>query len=227
MGRVGVKPKGRVKIEWSANFAYAIGLLASDGCLYNDGRHMSVVSKDKEMIDNFQKALSINYNVGKKAGSASTDKKYFNLQIGDVLFYKFLMGIGLTPAKSKTIGEIKIPSKYFFDFLRGSFDGDGTFYSYWDPRWKSSFMFYTEFISASRKHIDWLRGEIKKRVKINGHITSGGKDGVTYQLKYAKKESLEIIKKMYYNPKVIYLSRKRVKIVKALLIEKRQQKTYS
>jgi len=29
MGLRGPKPKGKVKLEWSANFAYAIGLLAT------------------------------------------------------------------------------------------------------------------------------------------------------------------------------------------------------
>ncbi len=34
-----MKPLGRVKIEWSDKFAYAIGLVASDGNLSPDGRH--------------------------------------------------------------------------------------------------------------------------------------------------------------------------------------------
>ena len=46
MGKRGPKPKGKVKINWSANFAYAIGLLVTDGCLYNDKRHMSLTTKD-------------------------------------------------------------------------------------------------------------------------------------------------------------------------------------
>ena len=44
---------------------------------------------------------------------------------------------------------------------------------------------------------------------------------------YAKKESVVIIKKMYYNPSVVCLSRKRKKIEKALEIEKIQQKKYA
>jgi hypothetical protein len=31
MGKMGPKPKGKVKIKWSANFAYAIGLLTTSG----------------------------------------------------------------------------------------------------------------------------------------------------------------------------------------------------
>jgi 6-phosphofructokinase len=123
------------------------------------------------------------------------------------------------------MGKLKIPDKYFFDFLRGCFDGDGCFYSYWDPRWRSSHMFYLEFVSASKKHIDWLRKELKTRINIFGHVNKDGKSP-TLQLKYAKREAVEIIRKMYYNSKVVCLSRKRIKIEKALDIEKKQQRIY-
>lgn len=36
------------------------------------------------------------------------------------------------------------------------------------------------------------------------------------QLKYAKRESMEILKKMYHNPNVVCLKRKRRKVEKAL-----------
>lgn len=214
-GVAGIKPKGKVKLEWSSNFAYAIGLLASDGCLLNDGRHIDLTSKDTEQLENFLRALDIDVRITTKHGGAG--KKYQRVQFGDVLFCNFLLDIGITPAKSKTIGELRIPKKFFFDFLRGSFDGDGCFYSYFDPRWKSSFMFYTVFISASKKHIDWLQREIESRLKIKGHITKSAKS-VTFQLKYAKAESLELLRAMYYSNRVISLSRKREKIRKALAI---------
>ncbi len=211
----GIKPKGKVKIEWSPEFAYAIGLLVTDGCLYNDQLHINLTSKDIEMLENFKNCLQINNIIGRKS-SGSSRTIYYQVQFGDVLFYKFLLSIGLMSAKSKIIGEIKVPSEYFFDYLRGCFDGDGCFYSYWDPRWRSSFMFYVEFISASRIHIDWLRLQIESRLNIRGHITSRKKGNQCYQLKYGKKEGLELIQKMYYNPSVVCLSRKRSKIEKAL-----------
>jgi hypothetical protein len=157
MGLRGPKPKGKVRIVWSANFAYAIGLLASDGNLSPDGRHIIFTSKDIELTQLFQDALSIDTRTGKRSRGGKREKMYHVIQFSDVLFYLFLLDIGITPNKSKTIGHIKIPEEHFFDFLRGSFDGDGCFYSYWDPRWKSSYMFYTVFISASKKHIDWIR----------------------------------------------------------------------
>jgi hypothetical protein len=222
----GPKPKRKVKIKWSADFAYAIGLIATDGNLSPDGRHINFTSKDLEQINNYQKSFKINCNIGRKSSGSTKEKKYYVIQFSDIFFYKFLESIGITRAKSKTLGIIDIPVMYFFDFLRGSFDGDGTFYSYWDKRWKSSFMFYLEFISASKKHILWLRSEIEKRLKIIGHITNDNK-GKTLQLKYAKKEALEIIKKMYYNRKVVCLSRKYEKIIKTLRTEQRQQRSYN
>ena len=86
-------------------------------------------------------------------------------------------------------------------------------------------MFYLEFVSASKKHIDWLQKELNEKINVSGHIVLSGKKN-TYQLKYAKKEALVIIKKMYYNPSVVCLSRKKLKIEKALKIEEKQQKQY-
>ncbi|MFY9462000.1 MAG: hypothetical protein WAP51_02245 [Candidatus Sungiibacteriota bacterium] len=210
----GIKPREKVNRTWSPELGYAIGLLATDGCLSSDGRHLDLTSKDREQLKNFLFCLGIKNRIGRKI-SGYSGKFYPHVQFGDVVFYRFLMDIGLTPAKSKTLGALDIPQKYFFDFLRGAFDGDGTFFSYWDPRWKSSFMFYTVFISASRRHIDWMRNELRERVSTNGHITRDVRKS-TYQLKYAKRESLKILRKMYYNRGVICLSRKRLKIERAL-----------
>lgn len=211
-----MRPKEKVNKTWSPHLAYAIGLLATDGCLSPDGRHMDLTSKDTEQLKNFLRCLGIRVKIGQKS-SGFNKKKYPHVQFGDVVFYRFLMDIGLTPAKSRTLGAVLIPGVYFFDFLRGAFDGDGTFYSYWDPRWKSSFMFYTAFTSASNTHIIWLRDELNTRLKIKGHITHDRRK-VTYQLKYAKKESLKLLRKMYHRGVVVYLKRKRLKIDKALRI---------
>ncbi len=210
-----MKPLEKVKIKWSSNFAYAIGLLTTDGSLSTDGRHIEITSKDEEQLKNFIKCLNIKNKIGfKHSGSGKLHKR---VQFSDVNFYKFLMIIGLMPRKTKIIAAIKIPKSYFFDFLRGHFDGDGTFYSYWDPRWRSSYMFYSVFVSASKSHIGWLQKEISNFLKIKGHITKSVNDSV-YQLKYAKAESLKLLPKVYYDKNVICLSRKRQKIEKALKI---------
>lgn len=194
----GIKPKGKVNLQWSSEFAYALGLITTDGNLSSDKWHINFTAKDFDLVETFKSCLGISNRIGRKSRGGNSEKKYFQVQFGDVLFYNFLTAIGLTPAKSKTIGAIKIPDEYFQDFLRGHFDGDGTFYSYWDSRWKSSFMFYTVFISASIQHIQWLRERLSTLLGVTGHVASDGRR-ITYHLKYAKKESIKIIKFMYQN----------------------------
>lgn len=214
MGKQGAKPHGKVKIKWSPAFAYAIGLITTDGNLSPNGRTINFTSKDECLVILFKKCLGVSNKIGRKARGGDTEKKYFVVQVGDILFYRFLESIGIMPNKSKKLVAITMPNKYFFDFLRGHFDGDGTFYSYWDPRWRSSFMFYTTFLSASKKHIDWLRSEIYDRLKIRGHITKSQFDS-TYCLKYAKAESMRLLPKLYKN-RTMRLTRKYLKIKKAL-----------
>ena len=223
MGKRGPKPKKIINETWNANLSYAIGLIATDGCLSSNGLLVDLTSKDREQLLNFSKCVGVDFKIGNKWNQKGDE--CLRIQFKNRMFYDFLLYIGLTPKKSLTMGKLKIPDKYFFDFLRGCFDGDGCFYSYWDPRWRSSHMFYVEFVSASKKHIDWLREELKDFIGVFGHVSKDGK-GSTFQLKYAKREAVEIIKKMYYNSKVVCLSRKRIKIEKALKIEKKQQIKY-
>ena len=61
-----------------------------------------------------------------------TKKGVFHITFGDRLFHNWLMGIGLTPRKTHTIGALAVPNEYFRDFLRGHLDGDGSITAYVD-----------------------------------------------------------------------------------------------
>ena len=148
-----MKPLNKVKVQWSPNFAYALGLLTTDGCLSGDGRHIDFTSQDNEQLQNFM---------------------------------------------------------------------NGTFYSYWDPRWRSSFMFYTCFLSASKKHIDWIREKVFGFVRIKGHISKSKNDPV-YRLSYGKKDTLTLVPNLYYSDDVVCLTRKREKIKFALDANKNKE----
>lgn len=217
-----MKPLRKIKIKWSPNFAYALGLLATDGNLSLDGRHVIFTSKDLELIKNFQLGLGINQHIGRKNSGSCKEKKYYVVQFSDKHFYVFLLTMGLMPKKTFVLKKIKIPNKYFFDFLRGELDGDGSCFSYFDPRWRSSFMFYISWCCASPKHIKWLREQIFKLAQASGHVTKNVNCSA-YQLKYAKQASLKLVKKMYYNRNVLCLSRKRIKIERILALNKQVQ----
>ncbi len=211
-------PLRKEKIRWSPGLAYVVGLIATDGCLYGDGRHIDFTSKDIQLVTTFKKCLRLKNKIGLKY-SGHSDKQYYHVQFGDVILYRWLLTIGLTPHKSKTIGKLEIPNKYFFDFLRGCFDGDGSCYSYWDPRWASSFMFYVNFNSGSLSFLKWIRAKLKKSLEINGHIKFGRG---AWRLNYAKKESKRIISKMYYRKNVPCLKRKYEKLKNILVVNNKE-----
>src|SRR3990167_11054371 len=101
-----MKRLNKVRIEWSSKMAYVVGLLATDGCLSIDGRHIDFTSKDLGLVEIFKENLNLSNKIGKKARGGQVEKKYFRIQFGDKSFYEFLLGIGLTPHKSKTIGPL-------------------------------------------------------------------------------------------------------------------------
>lgn len=205
-------PQRKIKILWSSNFAYAIGLLTSDGYLSADGRHLGIKSVDKEMVDNLKRALSIKNKVSLGVRGGEKIKKYFYVTFGDIVFYRFLNKIGLTAAKSKTIKSVAVPDSFFADFLRGVFDGDGTFYSFWDTRWPNSFVFQMAFASASIDFINWLKSQLKRLFYVKGFVKKG--DGV-YNLTYFKGDTRKLFDAMYYKDDILFLERKYIKIKKA------------
>ena len=185
--------------------------MTTDGSLSKDGRHIDLTSKDREQLENFLKAANLKCKIGlKKSGSGNVS---FRVQLSNVDLYKFLVSIGLTSNKSKTLKNVEIPNDLFFDFLRGHFDGDGSFYSYTDKRWENSQMYYMCFCSASKDHIEWIRHKINELLKIRGSLVKTAKNS-TYQLKFAKKESRILISHLYYNNQVVCLKRKQSKITK-------------
>ena len=76
-------------------------------------------------------------------------------------------------------------------------------------------MFYISFVSASKRHVDWLRETVNNFLGCKGHMKKDGR-GSTYQLTYAKKESFKILKKMYASKSSVHLGRKRLKTEKIL-----------
>ena len=193
--------------------AYLVGLITTDGNLSKDGRHMSIVSKDLEQVENVIKILMLKNKIGVKNSSFKNNGKYYYVQFGNVELYKFLNSVGLFPNKSKNLGALKIPEAYIRDFLRGHLDGDGYTYSYWDKRWKNSFMFYTVFASGSKKHIIWLRETILTLYKLDGKIK---RNRSVYVLVFSKRASINLMKIIYYRKKLICMKRKKFKISKAL-----------
>ncbi|MDZ4225530.1 MAG: hypothetical protein U1C49_01640 [Candidatus Andersenbacteria bacterium] len=190
------------------DLAYACGLLATDGSLSKDGRHINLTSKDIEQLETFKRCLGLTNKIGWKI-SGYTGKMNSQVQFGNVVLYRWLVSIGIGPHKTKSIGVVRIPDEYFFDFLRGEFDGDGSSHAYWDTRWHSSVSLYIQFVCASKCHLEWLRTTVFRLIGSRGVM---GKSRSIFQLKFAKTQALPLFESMYYSGDIPYLSRKKEKL---------------
>jgi hypothetical protein len=119
MKRIKTEAEIKQRIKWSPGLAYVVGLLTTDGSLSIDKRHIILISKDIQLLKTFRKILKLKNKITLKRSGYTGKKNCYHLQFGNVVFYHWLLGIGLTPNKSKTLSKLKVPDKYFFDFLRG------------------------------------------------------------------------------------------------------------
>ncbi|MEK7459754.1 MAG: LAGLIDADG family homing endonuclease [Patescibacteria group bacterium] len=200
--------------EWTPKLAYVVGLITTDGCLSPDGRHLTFTSCDKQLIETFKKILKLKNKIGK------TETRALRIQFGNIQFYKWLLSIGLTPAKSHTIDKIIIPKEFFRDFVRGHLDGDGSitvfmdkYNTYKNPKYIYKRLFI-RLVSASKEHILWLQKNITDNFKVTGRIHKTkvyppSKVSI-YILKFMKKESQKLLKKIYYEKSIPCLHRKRL-----------------
>lgn len=210
MGKRGPKPKAGVDTTWRPELAYALGLIVADGSLSKNGRHIDFTSKDKEQVENFSRCLPLTGNkIGIKQNGSKNGTAYYRVQFGDVVFYKWLTTIGVMPNKSKTLGKLTVPDKYFFDFLRGFWDGDGSLYGFWDMRWKSSYTFFISFSAGSHAYLEWLQERINQKLHTNGYITAVNRG---YQLRYAKSDTKKIIAAQFERKDAVCLARKFAKV---------------
>ena len=202
------------KYQWTPELAYVVGLIVTDGCLSPDGRHLTFTSCDMQLVETFKKILNLKNKIGK------TETRALRIQFGDIQFYKWLLSIGLTSNKSCTIGKISVPKKYFRDFIRGHLDGDGSITVYMDKYntyKKPEYIYkrlFIRLVSASKEHILWLRENISNNLEVKGKIHKTKimppSKVPLYILKFMKKESMKLLKEVYYDESLPCLNRKRL-----------------
>jgi hypothetical protein len=201
--------RARAPWVWSPRIAYGVGLIATDGNLSPSGRHVSVSSAERVMLDTFLDCVDRRAKIGTVNGGYGS--RGLRVQIGDVGLYRWLQSIGLTPRKSLTLGAISLPDDLLPHLLRGLLDGDGSVLDVtYDGTGKAQGRRYrtlvVRFNSASRAHVTWLRERIASRFGLSGGL--GYEDGM-YQLSYAKRASLRLLPLLYPDRGVPCLERKR------------------
>jgi len=121
--------------EWSADMAYILGFTITDGCLHHrTGNRQAILAysiKDKEILEFIRDKISptrpvknvtykenIKYNIKARTGYnlRIPIEKSTVLKLSKLGVYARKTGFEICP---------DVPEKYFGDFLRGVFDGDG------------------------------------------------------------------------------------------------------
>lgn len=202
--------------DWAPDLAYTIGLITTDGSLSKDKRHIVFTSSDIDLIKTFKKCLKLSNRITKNPPGSFSKRQSFRVQFGNVQLYNWLVKIGLFSNKTFRLGKISIPDKYFPDYLRGHLDGDGSiiiFKDYYHFNKNPKYVYQrliVYFMSGSKKHILWLQNNINKIKNIKGSIQiakqSFKKDN--YYLKFCKKESIILLKWIYYKDGLPCLKRK-------------------
>ncbi len=176
-----------------SNLWYLVGLIATDGCLSSDGRHIDITSKDNKFLDTLRRAVGLTNKITSKFNG--NKQKSYHIQIGNKNFYEFLLTIGLTPKKSLTLGALKVPDKYFVDFFRGVIDGDGSIRGWIHPINKRE-QWSLRIYSGSEQFINWLSRVSKQLLKVVGKVHANTRS--TWVLKYGKMAAKEISVRCYY-----------------------------
>ena len=202
---------------WSPAVAYAVGLMATDGNLSGNGRNMTLSSKDVDLLETFRQCLGLRTAIAPCLNGRGT--QYWRVQWSDRRLYKWLLSIGLTPAKSLTLGPLAIPDDHFADFFRGCIDGDGSIVVYtgrYHTAKNARYVYdrlYVSVVSASPAFVQWLQVQVRTLTGLVGAVgetRAEGRRTMAY-LRFAKRESTALLRWMYHAPGVPALARKRVK----------------
>ena len=207
----------RVPIPWRSDLAWIVGLIATDGNLSRKPSQIRVVSNDVELLDAVRRRLALRTSIRRHVGGWG--QRGYHITWNDRTLYEWLIDIGLTPAKSLTLGPIAVPDQYFRDFFRGCIDGDGSVLTYIDRYHtvkNAEYVYgrlYVSLVSASHGFVEWMLATLRRLLSVRGWIDVDSRAGrrPIYRLRFAKRDSTRIVRWMYYAPDVACLGRKRIK----------------
>jgi hypothetical protein len=190
--------------------AYWLGFLYADGCVRKTKTGGQIVLKlsikDEDHLNLFKKTIEsehkITYRQNKtisKKGTPSTSENC-SIHINSIKLVNDLINNGCTPRKTFTIDRPNIDEKFYKDFIRGYYDGDGNFF--YSEKTKMSVI---TIVCASEKFRKFLIDVISKIPNI-GRIHE---DVEKYTIKIANIIGIINFLDYVYEESKIHLNRKK------------------
>lgn len=198
--------------KWSPQMAYVLGFFMADGSITVNPRgsyYISIQICDGEILKRMKKVMKSEHKITLRKGKKN-ESDIYRLQIGSREMCDDLRKLGMKERKTYTMGLPNVSNKYFGDFVRGYFDGDGNVWSgYAHKRRKNpKKSLQIGFTSCS---FDFLKGLQKSFIKKGLGKGSLFSKNNYFCLKYSLKDSLILSKIMYNNVENnLFLERKKV-----------------
>jgi len=203
-------------LKWSSEMAYVLGYWFADGYMTSDKSYrVAFFSVDKEHLQNISITLAYEapvrrFNRNGKPGSI------YNLTFRSKNFFNSLKLLGGMSRKSFTMEFPKIPGIFLADFIRGYFDGDGSVHLVRYTRTKDrkrQIDLRSSFTSGSNKFLFKLRDVLTKfpgltPKKVYSYANKKYPKNNHWKLSYGTKDTLKLLKFMYYGGCPLYLDRK-------------------
>ena len=190
--------------NWNWDSAYILGFLCADGNLSSKRNLITFSSNDNQLIQLIKLKLKSEHKI------QGPYKNNYVLQIGNKIMYNDLLKLGITPRKSLTLQFPEVPYKYLSHFIRGEFDGDGSF-------WASNINKKYNYLNAEiTGNIDFPKVLENKLEEIGidstslrqSHKNKSNHSNKIYQLRYFNKESIKFGDFIYQKSENLRLERK-------------------
>lgn len=219
--------------KWTQEMSYVLGFVVADGCVgvkrirKKDGiknYYFNITTKDRSHLENIKKVMNAQQKICSKGNGHSDRRDYYFIQIGHQEICKDLLRLGIYPRKTYNLNPIKVPDKYFLDFVRGFFDGDGTVYIL---KVNGTPQIKADFISSSLSFIKFFNTQLCKNLDIPEktiHQELPRREDqklIRYSIYFYIDDCEKLAKFMYRNNPTLYLSRKRQVFEKWESIERR------
>ena len=203
--------------KWNSEMGYLLGYITADGCIVvskkrkNHPFMLNITSAGLKHLYKLRNALKSEHKISRKPNGGLNTFTY-QLQIRNPIITNDLMELGIFPRKTGHLNPIKVPEKYFPDFVRGFFDGDGTVYIYKVNKVSqikagfinTSLSFFKEFNKQLCKNLDIPTKSIHKIIDKRGEEKM-----VQFNVYFYVDDCEKLAEFMYGNNPSLYLPRKR------------------
>lgn len=187
---------------WSNEMAWVLGMFLTDGCMSGSSFSISFAQKDTSILDKIEKAMDADCYRTIPTETRNTP----SIVINSKKIYNDLLELGMSPAKSLTVGMTDVPEEFMPSFVRGVIDGDG---------WVQDRGYVMNVTSGSIEFANGLY-EVFKSWDLN---TSVIQEGVYYRIWVKGKQDIINLHNIIYDDSDLYVVKKKARMIQHTIVD--------